>query len=315
VNRRDFVQAAAFAAAQLPFARAAGDWSLENDPTGYTLRSPDGKIVLTYLVRKPEGVLLEGNSVCCFHPFNAPSGQSVTAIAPPDHRDHRGLFFAWLDVEFHRNNSALRGDFWGWGHFAPTQNRVIENRSVRLARSDATSATLEIHNDWKIEGQPVMAETCEARTSTGEGARLLDLTFRFESDYDVTVNQVAFSGLCLRSLSGADVTYSSPRGAVDLPDSNALKPETDWPASPWYSRTVRIESGHTITAALVDHPSNPVSTWHEPRGVAFLNPCISAARPVSFPSGKPLILRYRAMAMDGPANTAAIDSLAHQWRS
>ena len=55
-----------------------------------------------------------------------------------------GFFFAWHDMSFARGGETLRGDFWGWGQFAPIENRVIVNRDVRLARTDAPSAEVAV---------------------------------------------------------------------------------------------------------------------------------------------------------------------------
>jgi Methane oxygenase PmoA len=97
-----------------------GAWTLVPEAAGMTLKDPNGRVVFTYLTSKPAGIPLEGNSVCCIHPFNTPSGIAATDIAPPDHRDHRGIFLAWHDMSFTRNGATLRADFWGWGKFAPT---------------------------------------------------------------------------------------------------------------------------------------------------------------------------------------------------
>jgi len=169
-------------------------WSLVPEAAGKTLKDPDGRIVFTYLTSKPAGVPLEGNSVCCIHPFSTPSGIAATDIAPPDHRDHRGIFLAWHDMSFARKGETLRADFWGWGKFAPTEGRAIVNREVRLARSDASSADVSVANDWMIDQERVLQEATTIRASMDQGARVLELTFRLTPDYDMTINRVAFSG-------------------------------------------------------------------------------------------------------------------------
>jgi len=111
--------------------RAAGKvYTLEPDAAGMTLKSPDGRTVFTYLTPKPQQIPLAGNSACCFHPVNTPSGERVTDIAPSHHRDHRGMFFGWQSMDFDRKDGVLRGDFWGWGHFAPAEGRAITNRDL-----------------------------------------------------------------------------------------------------------------------------------------------------------------------------------------
>jgi hypothetical protein len=316
-HRRAFLGALGAATARSVL--AAPDYVLEPNAAGQTLKAPDGRTALAYLVRKPEGIPLAGNSVCCFHPLNTPSGERVTDIAPSDHRDHRGVFFAWQSLDFHKNDKVLRGDFWGWGRFAPTDGRLIQNRDIRLVHADSSSAELAISNNWIIDGETVMTEQTSARAHEAQGARVLDLVYRFQSDWEVVVDHVAFTGLCVRCRNDGKAYFSNAEGKVDLPDSNPLKPEMNWPAANWYSHTISLNGansiGKTVTTALIDHPANPESTWHEPRGVSFLNPCISALREVALPAGKPFVLRYRVVALDGEAPAGVLKSLSAEWRA
>jgi hypothetical protein len=313
-DRRLFLGAAGAAVLGRPLLIGQSkSFTLETDPAGKTLKTPDGRTVFTYLTRKPDGVPLAGNSACCFHPVNTPSGERVTDIAPPDHRDHRGAFFAWGNMDFHRKNGVVRGDFWGWGHYAPVEGRVITNRDVRLVSAGASSAEVAVQNDWTIDGEKVLDESVTARVREEQGAYVLDLIFRFASDGDVTVNRMAFTGFVVRCRKDGQAYLSDSKGKVALPDSNALKPETDWPAAQWYSYTIALDSGKTVAAAVIDHPGNPPSLWHEPRAVAFLNPCISALAPVSILAGKALVLRYRTVFHDGGCPDGMLDQLAKEW--
>src|SRR5258708_2583933 len=125
ISRRHFLAASAAAAIGPALRGQARAYTLDPIAAGKTLQDPAGRVVLSYLTSKPEGIPLAGNSVCCVHPFNTIGGEASTDIAPADHRDHRGLFFAWHDMMFARNGQVQKGDFWGWGQFAPTQDRVI----------------------------------------------------------------------------------------------------------------------------------------------------------------------------------------------
>jgi hypothetical protein len=75
-----------------------------------------------------------------------------------------------------------------------------------------------------------------------------------------------------------------------------------------------LNSGKTVATAVIDHPSNPKSSWHEPRNVSFLNPCISALQPVKIPAGQPLTLRYRTVVHDGEFPVGLVDKLAKEFR-
>src|SRR2546425_11972280 len=315
ISRRVFLGITSAAAFETSLRSQSRAYTLEPDAAGKTLKDPSGRSVLGYLTTKPANVPLEGNSACCIHPFNTLGGECATDIAPPDHRDHRGIFFAWHDMAFTRNGETLRGDFWGWGRFAPTEGRVIVNRDVPLARADVASAEIAVRNDWMIGRQAVMQEATTIRVGEEQGARVLDLTYRFTSDYDVTLNRMAFTGLCFRCRKDGQYGDSDTKSEVPLPDSSPTVPESDWPAREWYAHTVVHTDGKTVASAVIDHPSNPPAAWHGVRLVSFLNPCIAAPAAVNIPARRPLTLRYRAVAYDGRFPDGFLDRMAAQWRA
>lgn len=302
------------AAFSTPLGAQRRRYALENMPAGKTLRDPAGRVVFSYLTRKPADVPLAGNSACCVHPFNTLDGERATDIAPPDHRDHRGIFFAWHDMEFSQPGETLRADFWGWGRFAPVEGRVIVNRKLDLVRQDATSADVVVVNDWMIADRKVLGETTRIRSSEARGARVLDFEMAFQSDFHVKLHQMAFTGFCFRCRKDGPYVFANPDGEVTLPDSSATNPASDWPARDWYSHTVTLPSGKVVASAVIDHPKNPPSLWHGPRPVSFLNPCITADGPVTIPMKQVLTLRYRAVAHDGAFPAGMLDELAGAWR-
>jgi len=148
---------ALFALVAAPVAAAEGDqaaYTLSPDEHGMVLKTPDGRTVFRYMTKKPAETNLTANSVCCLYPVFTPKGERVVDFAPGDHRHHRGVFLAWHAM----TAGQKRADFWGWGNFAPTEGRVIKNRSVKLAEADADHATLEVRNDWLADGEVVIEE-------------------------------------------------------------------------------------------------------------------------------------------------------------
>ena len=328
ISRRVFLALSGAAALGTSLRSQTRAYTLESDAAGKTLKDPNGRVVLGYLTTKPEGVPLAGNSACCIHPFNTIGGERATDIAPSDHRDHRGVFFAWHNMEFKRGGETLRGDFWGWGSFAPTDGRAIVNREVRLVRADASSAEVAVRNDWTIAteapqvdgravGLPrvVLQEATTILAREEQGVRVLDLIYQFTSDYDVTLNRMAFTGFCFRCRKDGSYVFSDSTGEVTLPNSSATNPDSDWPGRDWYSHTVTHADGKTVASAVIDHPGNPPSLWHGARSVSFLNPCIAAPGSVNIPATQPLTLRYRAVACDGKFPDGLLDRMAAQWRA
>ena len=163
-----------------------------------------------------------------------------------------------------------------------------------------------------IASQAVMQEETTIRAAEKSRAPGCSTsTYRFTSDYDVTLNRMAFTGFCFRCRKDGHYTFSDSKGEVTLPNSSATDPESDWPARDWYSHTRRrCTGGKTVASAVIDHPSNPPTAWHGARSVSFLNPVHRGAGAVKIPAGKPLTLRYRAVARDGRFPDGLLDRMA-----
>ena len=328
ITRRGFLQGAAASSLAMGVKMQRRSFELEPMASGKTLKAADGRAALTYLTSKPEGSNLRANSACCFHPVNTPSGERLTDLAPGDHVHHRGIFLAWHSIDFRRKADfskmgptgpthgfdISRADFWGWGEFAPTDGRVIRNRDVRLVNSTDTSAELAIQNDWTIRDTRYLGEDTRAVWREVQGANVLDLTYTLTPDREMTLNQTAFGGFCVRARNDGDSWYESPSGRVTLPDPHYSAADLNWPRADWYAYGIALRSGKTIGCAVVDHPANPPATWHNPRYVWMINPCIVAEKALTVDGGRPLTLRYRVIVFDGPLPGALVRQLSAEWR-
>jgi len=306
----------------------AADYTLVPDDYGMVLKSPAGRTVFRYLTKKPEKSNLAANSTCCFHPVNTPSGERLTDLAPGDHHHHRGVFLAWHSMEFRepadfskfgptgptRGWNISRGDFWGWGQYAPTDGRVITNRTIRLARADAQQAEVEIGNEWLIQGKTMMDERTTAKVREQSGVLVMDLDYQLTPVVDLALNHTAFGGFCVRARNDGDSRYANSSGKVTLPDPHYSVPELNWPASDWYDYTIELKDGKALGVTVLDHPDNPRATWHNPRYVWMVNPCIVAEKPLALKANQAFHLRYRLIVHDGPAPLALLNELNQQWR-
>jgi len=294
-----------------PAAEGTGvSFTVVPDKLGMVLKTPDGRTVFRYMTRKPADTKLTANSVCCLFPVKTPSGEDAVEFAPSDHPHHRGVFMTW-----HAMEGKKAADFWGWGEFAPTKDRVIQNRSVRLLEADASRALLVARNDWVAEGEVMVKESTSIVAREVKGAYVIDLDYRLTPTSDVTLRQTAFSGFCAKCRKDGKAAYFSPAGEVKLPAPHHLKPETDWPAADWYDYAIALDSGRSIGVAVVDHPRNPPTLWHNLGTIAMLNPCIVAKGPVTIKEGQPLRLRYRLVVHDGPTPVELLKKLSGEWRS
>ena len=275
------------------------------------LLSPGGDGSAKYQLHKPADVKLPVDSGGYFHPLTTPAGVVVTDVAPADHPHHRGVFLAW--VEMHGKKDA---DFWGWGEHAPIKDRRIVSRGARGTTDDKGRLTnMTARNDWVAEGETVLSEALAAVVWTDGPAKatVLDLTYTLTPTSDLTLSRWAFSGFCVRTRGDGKLAAYAPAGEVKLPNPSHVKPESDWPAAPWYGYTLKFDDGKVAGVAVIDHPQNPPSLWHNHRDVRMLNPCIVAPAEVKLKANEPLVLRYRVVAHDGETPGAELNRLAKEW--
>jgi Methane oxygenase PmoA len=304
-------------------------YSLVSVADGMELHAPDGMLVLKYVTVRPDNIGLTAPSAAYFDPVNTPSGVRITNVAPNDHPHHRGIFFGFMNSEFHVPNdnsngaatrpvksfTVKRGDFWAWGEYAPREGRVIQNRSVKLIGADGDRAQIEIHNDWLIDNKKMLDETDEAIVSKRDGMYVLDLYYRLAPLYDYDILPSGFGGFSLQAQKFGESYFSTAAGKVTLPDPNYSYPLTDWPPEPWYDFTIKLAAGgKTVGAAVVDHPLNPPSMWHNARYLWMLAPCLTAFGPMEITPSTPLTVRYRVLVHDGGPQTDSIQKLAQEWR-
>jgi hypothetical protein len=309
-------------------ASAASAYTLEPVEYGMQLKTPDGRVVLEYMTKKPQNIGLTTESVACFHPVNTPSGERVTNIAPDDHPHHRGIFLGWHDSEFRepanfanygphapvRGWNIRRADFWGWGEYAPREGRVIQNRDVKLAGADANQAQIEIRNDWRVRDRKMLDETNVATVTERDGVYVLDLEYRLAPVVDYFLDKASFGGFDVQARKDGESYYTNAAGKVTLPDPHYSIPELNWPAAAWYGYTIRLHSGRTVGAAVIDHPKNPPTTWHNSSRLWMLNPVITAGGPMTIRQGETLTLRYRVVVHDGETPAELIQKLSAEYR-
>ena len=285
-------------------------YTLTPDEYGMVLKTPDGRTVFRYMTKKPADTNLTANSVCCLYPVFTPRGVRAVDFAPGDHRHHRGIFLAW-----HASTCGdQRADFWGWGEWASTEERIIVNREVRLVQADGKQAVVQVKNDWLIGDRPVIKETTTVTTREQDGVLVIDEDFHLAAQTTVKLDQTAFGGFCVKGRKEGESAYYSPEGKLTLADPSHLKPESDWPAKPWYDYVIQLTTGETVGVAVIDHRDNPPSLWHNLKPIAMVNPCIVAPGAVTIESGDVLRLRYRVVVHDGPPPTDVLVRMTDDWR-
>ena len=285
---------------------AFGEYIVKREP-GAVIVKDDTMPVVRYHIQRPEDSKLSVESACYFHPLTTPSGIAMTDVAPSDHLHHRGIFLAW--VEMHGEKDA---DFWGWGEHAPKKDRVIVNRLLDLSTPGATPAGFRARNEWVAESAVVMKETLETKFSRQSNAHILDLSYTLTPVADTTLTRWAFSGFCVRTRKDGKLQAYGPDGVATFKNPNHTVPESDWPDAAWYDYTLTFDDGKVAGIAVINHPKNPPTLWHNHRDTRMLNPCIVAPAGVQLKAGQPLLLRYRVVAHDGPVPRDLLNTLKFQ---
>jgi hypothetical protein len=265
-----------------------------------------GRKRVTYRLKAPADAGLPVESGGYFHPVTTPSGVVVTDLAPSDHRHHRGIFLAWVEM-----HGAKDADFWGWGEHAPVKGRRIVNRRIDPTITDEF-VSFRADNDWMADDVVLVQERLDAKIADREGVRVIDLTYRLTPPADLTLSRWAFSGFCVRVRKDGDIRLYSPSGPANYPAPSHVQPGSDWPDARWYACEQTLPGGSEIGVAVINHPDNPPTLWHNHPDIRMINPCIVAPSEVRLKAGKPLVLKYRVVTFDGKLPRNTVQKLAFE---
>jgi len=216
------------------------------------------------------------------HPLYGLAGEGLTRDWSIDHPHHRGIYWAWPEVDFGTNRADLHA-----------LQKVFARPTGKVRLQDGpVFAEIEAENLWRWEaGEPVVREQAIIRAylATAEG-RLVDLAFRFEALKDgVTLarrGREHYGGLNLRmSTPGSQdiFVHTDPANAVPRRAWSDLSGVFDGASAP---------SGLTVLqyAGNPDYPGDwvqyPNLSWCQP---TF--PATGTRYPLAL--GKPLELHYR----------------------
>lgn len=255
-----------------------------------------------------------------FHPLRAPGGHVVTALAPFDHKHHKG---AWIGVEHVNGNN-----FWGAKYQqqdavdpAPAKER-IESVQVDVQPGENGSQVLDIQNVWQgDEGQPVIKEQTKV---TAYPNRLLvyEITLTPASG-PVTFEDTKEGFLAVR----VAPTMTEKSGGGVIVNADGIKGEAEcWgKTSAWVDYSGPVDN-KVAGIALFDHPNNfRKSRYHvrgyglfaiSPFGEKVYSKDTEKAAPITLQPGEQLKLTYGMYAHAGDAakgNVAAAYEKFLEW--
>ena len=282
---------------------ASGHWSI----------TENGKPVLRYNygTNEPGAVLekvTEGNRKYAqarsdyIHPLYGPDGEELTKDWSVDHPHHRGIYWAWPEVEF----QGERGDL-------HALQRVFARPTGQCAgKSGPTFAQIEAENLWLWEDkEPIVRERAFIRAWRADaGGRNIDLEFHFTALKDgVTVARretKLYGGLNVRLAAVKDQRIDF------FADQADAKPRMAW--ADLFGTFA--EGKRPVGLTIFQRQSNPdyPGDWVKFPELNWFQPTFPAAG-TRYPLKKdrPLVLQYRLrIRWNGGASSAG---LAEQWRA
>lgn len=194
-----------------------------------------------------------------FEPLRAPGGHVVSALAPFDHKHHKGI---WIGVEHVNGNN-----FWGAKYQqqdavapAPAKER-IQNVSVEVKPAANGAQSLDIHNVW--QGDEGVAVVNEHTIVTAYPNRLLV----FDITLTPAAGPVSFEDTKEGFLAIRVAPTMTEKGGGSIVNADGITGEAEcWgKTSPWVDYSGPVD-GKTAGVALFDHPGNFRKSRYHVRG-------------------------------------------------
>ena len=215
------------------------------------------------------------------HPLYGLGGEILTQDWPIDHPHHRGIYWAWPEVEYGRERGDLHA-----------LQRVFARPSGGLKlRSGAVYAQIEADNLWLWEDrEPIVRERVLIRAyqATIQG-RIIDLLFQFQGLKEgVTIarrDTTHYGGLNLRLAtprSQVIATHTDPPGAL--------------PRRAWSDLSGLFVGNAPAGLTVLQHAKNPgyPGEWVQYPELSWCQPTFpDSGTRYPLPPGQALVLRFR----------------------
>ena len=216
------------------------------------------------------------------HPLYGPSGEELTRDWSVDHPHHRGIYWAWPEVDYH----GERGDL-------HALQRVFARPTGRcLLQSGEAFAQIDAENDWLWDDHdPIVRERAIIRAfKAGGGGRCLDLEFHLTAlGDDVAIARRGtdqYGGLNIRLAAVQNQQITTHTAAFEY------NPKMAWATL----RGVFAAGKPEVALTILQHPDNPdyPGDWIKFPELNWLQPTFPASgRRYVLKQGQPLVLRYR----------------------
>ena len=273
-----------------------------------------GKEILFYQLKakSQEGKHLRNNYI---HPLYDLDGNILTEDFPADHPHHRGIFWAWHQIQIGGENIA---DSWICENFA------CDIMSTRITQQNDSSATLRLTVVWKcrLHGTsdkheaetPIVEETTTLRVyPAAHDWRKLDFEIQLTGLTEgVSIggsNDVKeYGGFSARLRLPQDIQFRGIQGSVE-PHIECVD------AGPAVSFNGSFGAGGQNSVAILQHLSLPQvpQKWALRREKSMQNPIFPGRIPVAIPPTQPVVLRYRIILKRGSLNDDSLKQLLESY--
>lgn len=235
------------------------------------------------------------------HPILGPAGESLTRDWAVDHPHHRGIYWAWPEVDWR----GQRGDLHALQHvFARPTGRIRTSHPP-----DSPGARLVAENQWFWEdGTPIVRELVTLTvTPSGPAGWIIDLRL----DLEAVGDDVALARRDTDKYGGLNVRLNEVAGQTIR---TTPRREGYHPSASWGQVAGTFAGGNRPVAfVLFEHPDNPgfPGDWVKYPELNWLQPTFPApGTRHRLTRGHPLTLRYRFWIRPGPPVSDA-DAEAH----
>lgn len=228
------------------------------------------------------------------HPLYGPNGEVLTKDWSEDHPHHRGIYWAWPEVDWR----GQRGDLHALQRLVarPTGNIKLQ--------SDDACAQIEAESRWMWEDETaIVREVTTIRAHrAGTHGRYIDLAFSFEAVAD----DVALARRGTNAYGGLNIRLSSIKDVqlIHHADPAGTESRRAWSDS----IGVRHGGGKSVGLAVfekVTNPDYPGDYIQYPKLPWFQPTFPRSGTRYELKKDKPLILRYRLWICSGQPPTEA----------
>jgi hypothetical protein len=223
------------------------------------------------------------------HPLFGLNGEILTRDWSKDHPHHRGIYWAWPEVDYGKKRSDLHA-----------LQKVFARPTGRFKNQDTAGyAQIEAENLWIMEDDlmPIVIEHTLIRVFPEmDERRVIDLAFQFEGLRD----SISIARRGTNAYGGLNIRMMTPESQnltffTDEPDAD--------PRRAWSQLDGKFSGNDQVSGLLVlqdyNNPEYP-GEWVEYPELSWVQPTFpTSGTRYNLLSGKPLVLRFRLIIYSG----------------